>query len=353
MSQNLRVAVLFGGTSSEHDISLRSATNVLSELAGLSYELTLVGITRAGEWLNYTGSVADVCEGDAWAGHDCCPVVVVPGGGLCRHEADGTLTRLDVDVALPVLHGQGGEDGITQALLESAGVPYVGCGVLSSAVCMDKDASHRLAAAAGVRSPKCEVLYRGATAEQCAAVVEECGGFPVFVKPARGGSSIGVSKATDEVSYQAALDAAFELDRKVAVEEAIVGDEVGCAVIGDSVNGVEMGEVDQIVVTGDGFFRIHLEKNPGQNTELRCPSDLSPELLAKVRDAGARVYEALGCEGFARVDLFVTPEGEVVFNEVNSTPGLTYYSRFPQMMRVAGHELGDVLLDLIAKKLAE
>ena len=349
-----KVAILFGGISTEHDISCKSADNVISALAGRA-ELTLIGITKAGEWLHYTGDVADV-TGD-WESHDVERVVLVPGMGT--HAGgffvvrDGQLVRLDVDVALPVMHGQGGEDGTLQGTLETCGVPYVGCGVLSSAVCMDKDASHRLAAAAGVRSPKCEVLYRGATAEQCAAVVEECGGFPVFVKPARGGSSIGVSKATDEVSYQAALDAAFELDRKVAVEEAIVGDEVGCAVIGDSVNGVEMGEVDQIVVTGDGFFRIHLEKNPGQNTELRCPSDLSPELLAKVRDAGARVYEALGCEGFARVDLFVTPEGEVVFNEVNSTPGLTYYSRFPQMMRVAGHELGDVLLDLIAKKLAE
>ena len=180
-----------------------------------------------------------------------------------------------------------------------------------------------------------------------------CGGFPVFVKPARGGSSIGVSKATDEASYQKALTTAFSLDNKVAVEEAIVGDEVGCAVVGDTVHGIHMGEVDQIVVKGDGFFRIHLEKDPGANTELRCPSDLEPELLARVKEAGKRVYEALGCEGFARVDLFVTPEGEVVFNEVNSTPGLTYYSRFPQMMRVAGHELGDALQDLIIARLSE
>ena len=154
----------------------------LHELSGLEYELTLVGITRDGEWLNYTGVLDDVDEGDAWTAHDVCPVVVVPGGGLCRHEANGTLTRLDVDVALPVLHGQGGEDGVTQALLESAGVPYVGCGVLSSAVCMDKDVSHRLAASAGVRVPKCEVLYRGASAADAEAAVSACGGYPVCVK---------------------------------------------------------------------------------------------------------------------------------------------------------------------------
>ena len=160
---------------------------------------------------------------------------------------------------------------------------------------------------------------------------------------------VDVSNANE---LREALDAAFALDPKVAVEEAIVGDEVGCAIVGDAVSGLRMGEVDQIKVLGDGFFRIHLEKNPGQNTELRCPSDLNGVVLAKVRNAARRVYEALGCEGFARVDLFVTPEHEVVFNEVNSTPGLTYYSRFPQMMRVAGHELGDVLEELIEAKLA-
>ena len=349
-----KIAIIFGGISTEHDISCKSADNVIGELAG-RYELVLIGITKAGEWLHYTGDPA--CVTGDWESHDVERVVLVPGrgeaqGGFFAVRA-GELAMIDVDAALPVMHGQGGEDGTLQGTLETCGVPYVGCGVLSSAVCMDKDASHRLAAAAGVRSPKCEVLYRGADEAAELGAVEACGGFPVFVKPARGGSSIGVSKANDAAEYRAALVAAFALDRKVAVEEAIVGDEVGCAIVGDPVGGIRMGEVDQIKVLGDGFFRIHLEKNPGANTELRCPSDLPDELLAKVREAGERVYEALGCEGFARVDLFVTPEGEVVFNEVNSTPGLTCYSRFPQMMRVAGHKLGDVLSDLIERKLAE
>ena len=348
-----KVAIIFGGISTEHDISCKSADNVIKALDG-RYELVLIGITREGEWLHYAGDAADVTG--AWETHDVTPVALVPGcgttpGGLFSLR-DGRLERLDVDVALPVMHGQGGEDGTLQGTLETCGIPYVGCGVLASAVCMDKDASHRLAAAAGVRSPKCEVLYRGASEADEQAAVEACGGFPVFVKPARGGSSIGVSKASDQASFREALDAAFALDPKVAVEEAIVGDEVGCAVVGDATHGVRMGEVDQIVVSGGGFFRIHLEKNPGQNTELRCPSDLPADVLARVREAGERVYLALGCEGFARVDLFVTPEGEVVFNEVNSTPGLTCYSRFPQMMRVAGHELGDVLSELIEARLA-
>lgn len=352
MNNNLRVAVLFGGTSSEHDISLRSATNVLGELAGQNFELTLVGITREGQWLNYTGELSDVVEGDPWASHDTCPVVVVPGGGLCRHEADGTLTKLELDVALPVLHGQGGEDGITQALLESAGVPYVGCGVLSSAVCMDKDVSHRLAGAAGVRVPKCEVLHRGSNEAEVAAAVEACGGYPVFVKPTRGGSSFGVSKVSDASEMAQAVEVALSLDPKVSVEEAIVGTEVGCAVIGDAVSGLEMGVVDETVVTDGGFFHIHQDQTAGasassMNSSLRCPAQISEADMELVRKTGFEVYQALCCSGFARVDLFVTPGHEVVFNEVNSIPGLTRYSRFPEMMAASGRKLSDVLAQLI------
>ena len=354
MSQNLRVAVLFGGTSSEHDISLRSATNVLSELASLDYDLSLIGITREGLWLNYTGELADVCEGDAWAAHDVTPVVVVPGesGGLFRHESDGTLSRIEVDVVLPVLHGQGGEDGVTQALLESAHVPYVGCGVLSSALCMDKDASHRLAGASGIRVPACAVLYRGCSDTDVERAVESCGGYPVFVKPTRGGSSYGVSKVRDASELAHALEVAFALDPKVSVEEAIEGTEVGCAIIGDATGELEMGVVDETVVSDDGFFHIHQDQTAGadastMNSSLRCPAQISDEAMAKVREVGFAVYRALYCSGFARVDLFVTPEDEVVFNEVNTIPGLTRYSRFPEMMRAAGRDLASVLDQLI------
>ena len=351
----IKVAILFGGISTEHDISLKSADNVIAQLPRDRFEPVLIGIDRDGAWFHYTGDAADVVTG-AWEEHDANPIILIPGrgegarGGMLE-LVDNEFVELDVDVALPVLHGQGGEDGTVQGTLEACGIPYVGCGVLASAVCMDKDASHRLAAAAGVRAPKCEVLWRGASEEDCLAAVDTCGGYPVFVKPARGGSSVGVSKAGGEAAYPRALAAAFALDEKVAVEEAITGVEVGCAIMGDSIHGIKMGEVDEIVITGDGFFRIHLEKDPGANTELRCPADLSADVMTRVREAGRTVYEALGCSGFARVDLFVTPEGEVVFNEVNSTPGMTYYSRFPQMMRVAGHELGEVLAELITCEL--
>ncbi|WP_455138713.1 D-alanine--D-alanine ligase family protein [Thermophilibacter sp.] len=344
-----RVALLFGGTSTEHDISCRSAQNVIAAL-GDRFELVLVGITREGRWLVCPPGT-DPCD-PAWeAPAKPAPAAPVPGSGLVA-LGGGDARPLAVDVALPVLHGQGGEDGTVQGALELAGVPYVGCGVMASAVCMDKDAAHRLAAASGVRSPRCAVVRRGAPAGAGRAAVDEVGGYPVFVKPARGGSSIGVARAADDASFDAALETALALDEKVAVEEAITGVEVGCAVTGDAVRGTRMGAVDEIVVGASGMFAIHLEKDPTANTQLRCPAELPDDVLERVRAAGTAVYEALGCEGLARVDLFVTPEGEVVFNEVNTMPGLTVYSRFPQMMRVAGRDLGDVLAGLIEDRLA-
>lgn len=356
------VALLFGGISTEHEISQRSATNVVHMLADAPLNLVLIGITRDGQWLHYTGDVADIAT-DAWETHDCTPVVLTPGkSGSLSELKDGVLSPLLVDVVLPVLHGQGGEDGVIQGALETCGIAYVGCGVMSSAVCMDKDASHRVATAYGIRSPQCAVAYRdaeksqlleGTISEALRASVERCGGYPVFVKPARGGSSIGVSKAHDEHELIDALLTAFETDPKAAIEEFIQGIEVGCSLIGDAAHGTEMGDVDQIVVSGDGFFRIHLEKNPGANTELKCPADLPQEVLAKIKETATKIYEALDCAGFARVDLFVTPQNEVIFNEVNTIPGLTYYSRFPKMFRSVGRELDEVLQQLISDKLQQ
>lgn len=356
MTQTLRVAILFGGTSSEHEISQRSAVNVLDQLAGQPFELELVGITRAGEWLHYTGDAADLST-DAWESHDSVPVAVLPGEGGGLFEAtDAGLRRIDVDVVFPVLHGQGGEDGVTQGVLEAARLPYVGCGVLSSALCMDKDASHRVAGASGIRVPACEVLWRGCSDEEAAAAVEACGGYPVFVKPTRGGSSYGVSKVRGADELLAALDLAFSLDPKASVEEAIAGTEVGCAIMGDASGELTMGVVDETVVSDDGFFHIHQDQTPGaaassMNSSLRCPAQLDDRTMARVREVGLAVYRALYCSGFARVDLFVTPEGEIVFNEVNSIPGMTRYSRFPAMMEAAGHDQPSVLASLIRSAL--
>lgn len=352
MNNKLDVVILFGGTSSEHDISLRSASHVI-DLLSERVNMILIGITKQGNWMHYQGTTSDI-ENDLWCTHDCTPVVVRPGtsGGLFE-LSQGELIKISVDVVFPVLHGQGGEDGTTQGLLETCRLPYVGCKVLSSALCMDKDASHRLAAAANIHCPHSEVVYKNDAPERIASVVKSCG-YPLFVKPARGGSSYGVSKVENENELDEALACAFSYDDKVAIEEAIQGVEVGCAITGSIQGELHMGVVDETVVSDDGFFHIHQDHTKGSdttthNSSVCCPAHLSPEQMEAVRQTGFKVYKALGCDGLARVDLFVTPEGDVVFNEVNTLPGLTTYSRFPAMIEASGNNLTDVLLDILTK----
>ncbi len=342
------VCVLFGGVSSEHGIAQKSADTVIKSLDPERYDLVLVGITKDGRWLRYRGDAADVFDG-SWEGHDCTPAFVAPDRGvhgIVELREDGTWETERVDVCLPVLHGRGGEDGSVQGLFELAGIPYVGCGILASALGMDKATTYGIVEEAGVRCPRCHTLTGTIRDEDVAAIAEQLG-YPLFVKPANGGSSFGVTKVENADQLAEAVRLARSFDAKVCFEENIVGTEVGCAVMGPAGDegGLVAGLPDQITVQS-GIFRIHQEANPGKNQEnstIVCPADLPAETVELVRRTGKRIYTALGCEGLARVDLFLTPEGEVVFNEVNTFPGMTYYSRFPAMMRAAGHDVPEVM----------
>lgn len=344
----LTVCVLFGGVSSEHNISQKSADTVFKALDPHRYDVIAVGITKDGRWFRYRGELDRVFDG-SWEQGDCVPAAVSPDRsvhGIVELSPDGTWKATRVDVCIPVLHGRGGEDGSVQGLFELAGIPYVGCGILASALGMDKAATYGIVTDAGVRCPRCRTLVGTIRNEDVAEIAEELG-YPLFVKPANGGSSFGVSKAEDPEQLAAAVDLARSYDAKVCFEEAITGTEVGCAVMGPAgdPDALTVGLPDQITVQ-NGLFRIHQEANPGKNQEnstIVCPADLPAETVAYVQQTGKRIYAALGCEGLARVDMFLTPEGELVFNEVNTFPGMTYYSRFPAMMRAAGHEVDEVL----------
>ena len=348
-SPQLVVCVLFGGISSEHAISLRSVRTVLDALDPARYTVVPVGITRDGQWLRYRGPY-DAIADDSWETHDCTPACIVPtrSTGLVELQAHGGWEALPIDVVIPVLHVRGGEDGAVQGLLELAGIPYVGCGILASALGMDKAATYGIVAEAGVRTPRCRTLVGTFGPNDVAQVAADLG-YPLFVKPANGGSSFGVSKVENPAQLDEAVALARSFDAKVCFEEAINGTEVGCAVMGDSDNLV-VGLPDQISVAS-GLFRIHQEARPGENAEnstIVCPAPLDPATTARVQATGKRIYQALGCEGLARVDMFLTPEGDLVFNEVNTFPGMTYYSRFPAMMRAAGHDVPAVLDHVIA-----
>lgn len=346
------VGVLFGGTSSEHAITLRSVHTVLSNLNSEHYEVVPVGITRDGQWLRYRGGLDAIADG-TWETGNCTPACIVPmrGMGLVELPPNGPWASCHLDVVIPVLHGRGGEDGAVQGLLELAGIPYVGCGILTSALGMDKAATYGIVAEAGVRTPRCHTLV-GTFGEADLDAIAADLGYPLFVKPANGGSSFGVSKVEtpDQLAEAVALSLTF--DGKVCFEEAITGTEVGCAIMGaaGAPDRLVVGMPDQISVAS-GLFRIHQEAKPGENAEnstIVCPAPLDAAVIAQIQETGKRIYQALGCEGLARVDMFLTPEGELVFNEVNTFPGMTYYSRFPAMMRAAGIDVPEVLNQLIA-----
>jgi D-alanine--(R)-lactate ligase len=242
-----------------------------------------------------------------------------------------------------VLHGRLGEDGAMQGLLELSGIPYVGCDVPSSALCMDKSLAYVVAGSAGIATPKFWTVAAGENIDT------ESLTYPVFVKPARSGSSFGVSKVSRKEELHSAVETARHYDAKVLIEEAVVGSEIGCAILGNDLDLVA-GEVDRIALS-HGFFRIHQEDEPesgSENSTAIVPADIPEASRARVQETAKAVYRALGCKGLARVDLFLTEDGQVVLNEVNTLPGMTSYSRYPRMMAAADLPLAEVLDRLVS-----
>ena len=331
----LKVGIIFGGCSEEHPISVKSAQEVAKHLDVEKYEPFYVGITKRGAW--------KLCDGgpDAdWENGRCRPAVLSPDRsvrGLLVLER-GRYETISLDVVLPVLHGKLGEDGAMQGLLELSGIPYVGCDVQSSALCMDKPLAYIVARSAGIATPD----FWTVTANE--DIDADRLTYPVFVKPARSGSSFGVSKVSEEAALLRAVESARQYDSKVVIEEAVDGSEVGCAVLGNDLD-LLTGEVDRISLS-HGFFRIHQEIEPesgSENSTPIVPADISPEARSLVQKTAKALYRALGCSGLARVDMFLKEDGTVVLNEVNTLPGMTSYSRYPRMMAAAGLPLAEVI----------
>jgi D-alanine--(R)-lactate ligase len=265
--------------------------------------------------------------------------------GLLVGES-GEWRAVHIDAVFPVLHGRSGEDGAVQGLLELSGIPYVGCDIQSSAICMDKSLAYVVAKNAAIDTPAFSVLDGAAVAAPNELA------YPVFVKPARSGSSFGVTRVDRADELDAAISVAREYDGKVLIEQAILGTEVGCAVLGDG-SELIVGEVDQITLR-HGIFRIHQEAEPEQGSEnavVTVPANLPQEQRGQIRATAKSIYTALGCKGLARVDMFLQDDGRIVLNEVNTLPGFTTYSRYPRMMAAAGLSLSDVIDRLISLSL--
>ncbi|MET9793380.1 D-alanine--(R)-lactate ligase VanA-Sc [Streptomyces canus] len=330
----LKVGVAFGGCSEEHGVSVKSAQEVARNLDSEKYEPFYVGITKGGAW--------QLCDGPdpQWENGRCRPVALSPDRsvhGLLILE-QGRYETIRLDVVLPVLHGRLGEDGAIQGLLDISGIPYVGCDVQSSALCMDKSLAYLVARSAGIATPKFWTVATDETIDPDRLT------YPVFVKPARSGSSFGVSKVSRKEELLSAVESARQYDSKVLIEEAVVGSEIGCAVLGNDPDLV-VGEVDRIALS-HSFFRIHQESAPesgSDNSTPIVPADIPAESRSLVQETAKAVYRALGCRGLSRVDMFLKEDGEVILNEVNTLPGMTSYSRYPRMMAAAGLPLADVI----------
>ncbi len=340
--RKIRVAVVFGGRSTEHAVSCVSAGSVLAALDRERYDVVPIGITPEGRWV----LAPDDADLLAISGRELPAVkdgaaLALPGdptvGGLIALE-DGAAALGAVDVVFPVLHGPSGEDGTIQGLLEMAGIPYVGSGVLASAAAMDKAVARVLLSAAGIAVTPAVVVRRGEWASDPAGVLVSARGLglPVFVKPARGGSSIGISRVDDWDALRVAVEAALGCDPKVLIEAAVVGREVECGIL-EGVDGLPEASVPaEIRLVGDYDFYDFEAKYLDNATELDCPADLPAEVIERLQDLARRAFTALDCSGLARVDFFVGAEGELTLNEVNTMPGFTPSSMFPRMWAATG-----------------
>jgi D-alanine-D-alanine ligase len=332
--QRIRVLLLFGGESSEHEVSIASARNVYAAMDDRAYDITLGYISKDGHW--HIVEDIEVLEGQH---RSLLPVlgarhfVVEPGGHT-----------IVPDVILPIIHGTNGEDGTIQGLARLLKLPIVGSGVLASAMCMDKEVTKRLLRDAGVAVADHVVCRRGDAMPDFPHITLQLGN-PVFVKPANQGSSVGVSKVYTEAQFTAAVEEAFKYDSKILIEQGITGRELECAVLGN--HAPEASGVGEIKPPEGSFYSYDAKYSPTSTTELFIPADISEETAEKIRTMSLATYRALECRGMARVDVFLTEDGTVYVNELNTLPGFTNISMYPKLWREAGLSYSQLIDKLI------
>ena len=347
--KKLSVCILFGGVSPEHEVSLRSAESVLNHIDHEKYNIFPVGITKNGDWVLFGGTDYSELPSGEWLHNPAnrrAAISPVRGQGLLSFEGD-CVVREWIDVVFPVLHGENGEDGAVQGLLQLAGIPYVGPHISASAVAMDKTLTKLVADQANIRQAKWMLVRNYDLEGHLDAILDQVEGkfsYPVFVKPAGTGSSVGVSKASDRTALKDALLCAGNYDEKILVEEFIHGREIEVAVMGNQRPVASIcGEID----SGAEFYDYDA-KYVTDTSVAYIPARISEDVSEAVRDAAVRVYTAIGCQGLSRVDFFVTHDGnEVVFNEINTLPGFTSISMYPKLFGASGIPYGQLIDNLL------
>ncbi|MES2094478.1 MAG: D-alanine--D-alanine ligase family protein [Actinomycetota bacterium] len=320
-----RIGIIFGGANNEHEVSCNSARSVASHLDAERFEPVLIGIDRQGGWhrVDSVDALADMPEG-------------------------ARLPDLDgIDVAFPALHGRFGEDGTVQGLLELARLPYVGCGVLSSALAMDKMLCQRVLELAGI--PTIPTLMVDRESAVGAAVLAEELGFPVFVKPNRSGSSVGAGRVTNAESLAAAIETALQHDTNALIQQMMVGDEIAIGVLQELDGSLRVAAPLRVLTEGPDFFDYTAKYTAGGGATLEVPAEIPDSSAHLLAELATVAFRALDCEGLARVDFFLTADGTAILNEVNTLPGLTALSQYPRMWQAVGVSYTELLSRLIER----
>ncbi|MCO5234012.1 MAG: D-alanine--D-alanine ligase [Chitinophagales bacterium] len=345
----INVALIFGGKSPEHEVSIISARNIYQAINQSLYNVLLIGISQEGKW--YLESAEDFQKKDFKIGNNAQALFLLPGHQQeqIRLLENGRSIGM-IDVAFPITHGPNGEDGNLQGLLNQINIPFVGPDVLGSAVGMDKDFCKKLFKQAGIGCAEGVVLYKHLLETIDYKAIEQQLGSILFIKPANMGSSVGVSKSSDYSSFMNAINEAFKYDTKILVEKAVIGREVECAVLGNEFP--KASTIGEIVML-KGFYDFENKYLSEENTRLFIPAEnVSPEIITKIQNIAIRAYQCLGLEGLTRVDVFLTPDNEVIVNEVNTLPGFTSVSMYPQLWEKSGIAYSDLITELLQLAIA-
>ncbi len=342
----ISLAILFGGASSEHDVSCVSAQGIIKNIDKSKYDITLLGITKSGEWYLFNDDI-ELLPNDEWLKSKTLKKAYISPDTAIHGIVVEDGSTIKLDCVFPVLHGKNGEDGTVQGLLQLAQIPFVGCDATSSGSCMDKAVTNAVADAFGIAQAKwCSFtkFEYEKDSKRCIDMAVKKLGYPIFVKPANAGSSVGISKAHNEEELMQGIEIALKEDKKAVLEEFIEGHEVECAVLGN--DEPIAAEVGQIIAAAEFYDFDAKYNNPA--SELHIPALISKEKRDEVRKAALHAYKALGCEGLSRCDFFVTNDGKVLLNEINTIPGQTPISMYPKLFEAVGTpytELIDKLID--------
>ncbi len=347
------VAVIFGGQSSEHEVSRTSASTIISNMDPDKYFIIPLGITREGKWMIYNGPVDNIKNGE-WEKYGT-PAVISPDAtnrGILKIVGN-KVKVIPVDVIFPVLHGLYGEDGTVQGLFELAQIPYVGCGVLASSVSMDKVYTKIIAKNAKIHQAKYELVmdYQLKRIKPTLTRIEKKIGYPCFIKPSNAGSSVGITKAHNKEELIDGLKLAAEHDRKILVEQAIIGHELECSVLGNG-NNIKASGVGE-VLAAEEFYTYDAKYNNAESKTV-IPAEIPSEKAAEIQKTAIKIFKAVDGKGFARVDFFLEKEtGRVVFNELNTIPGFTSISMYPKLWEAAGKPISELVDNLISLAMGE